>query len=194
MGCCLWPCLDSKTCGGWNWDVNASGWQSCGIKIGSGRCYCNIFLFLAFPYSFELTYFLQRKCLYLFFYVSWSHWVVDVLSCEFQPTKMWNFWFCAMFFLIFSFFICFLIFLMLSNMKPLFAGAFDVMKSKWLRMFFLCIHKLVNVTAFPLLHHRINYSRVIINMQLLATHPACFQTSQQTLRPLCAWDVSVVFS
>lgn len=86
-GCSLWPCLDTQTCAGWNWDVKASGWkQSWGIKRGNGWCYCNIF---GFPCSFELTYFLQKKCLYLFFfffffYVSQAHWVVDVLSSEFK--------------------------------------------------------------------------------------------------------------
>lgn len=45
------------------------------------------FPILSFPYSFELTYFLQRKCLDPFL-CSMRQLVVDVLSCEFKPTKM----------------------------------------------------------------------------------------------------------
>lgn len=110
-GCSLWPCLDTQTCGGWNGDVRASGWkQSWGIRRENGWCYCNIFLFLAFLTALNWPTFYRKRsaCTFFFFFFMFHEpWVVDVLSCKFQPTKMWIFLF---FFLFGVFFHLYLLF------------------------------------------------------------------------------------
>ncbi len=79
-----------------------------------------------------------------FLYVSWA----VSCGCAFLwVTKMWNVSFCAVYF-----FICIFIFLLLAFMKPPFTWPFDVMKTKWLRMFPFAYIKLVNVTFF---NHRL---------------------------------------
>lgn len=159
MGCSLWSSLDpqSVVCGGWNWDVKASGWkQSWGIKRENGWCYCKMFLFLAFLTALNWPTFYRKRsaCTFFFlffFYVSWalSRGCAFVWVSTYQNVKPLIL--CSVFFFFLSLICC----LLLTFMKSPFTWPFDVMKSKWLRMFPFAYIKLVNVNGVTLFDHRL---------------------------------------